>query len=61
MKTIHTSINKAFAAAAFIAAAIAPGAASAQTPGLITQRGLSVNAAIELAQATLERCRADGY
>ena len=61
MKTIHTSITKAFAAAAFIAAAIAPGSASAQTPGLITQRGLSVNAAIELAQAALERCRADGY
>ena len=61
MKTIHTSITKVFAMAALIAAAIAPGSASAQTPGLITQRGLSVNAAVELAQAALERCRADGY
>ena len=61
MKTIHKNMTKALAVAALIAAACAPGAASAQTQGLITQRGLSVNAAIELAQAALERCRADGY
>ena len=67
METTHTTIARTFAASALIAAAfatafaviVASGAASAQ--GLVTQRGLSVNAAIELAQAALERCRADGY
>jgi len=37
----------------------APAAAPAQT--LVTERSLSVNAALELASAALERCRADGY
>lgn len=59
MKTTHTTIAKTVAASALIAAAFAAGTTSAQ--GLVTQRGLSVNAAIELAQAALERCRADGY
>ena len=59
MKTTHTTIAKTVAASALIAAAFLSGAASAQS--LITQRGLPVNAAIELAQAALERCRADGY
>ena len=63
METTHTTIARTFAASALIAAAFAAivtsGTASAQ--GLVTQRGLSVNAAIELAQAALERCRADGY
>ena len=63
MKITHTTITRTFAASALMAAAFAAvvtsGAASAQ--GLVTQRGLSVNAAIELAQAALERCRADGY
>ena len=63
MKTIHTTIAKTVAASALIAAAFAAvvtsGTTSAQ--GLVTQRGLSVNAALELAQAALERCRADGY
>ena len=63
MKTKHAaiaqSIVKPIAAAALFAAALISGAASAQS--LITQRGLPVNAAIELAQAALERCRADGY
>lgn len=45
--------------AVVLAAALCAGTAGAQ--GLITQRGLSVNAALELAQAALERCRADGY
>lgn len=40
-------------------AALTVGAASAQ--GLVTQRSLSMNAALELAQASLEKCRADGY
>ena len=59
MKTTHTTIARTVAASALIAAAFLSGAASAQS--LITQRGLPVNAAIELAQAALERCRADGY
>jgi uncharacterized protein GlcG (DUF336 family) len=33
----------------------------AQAQGLVTERGISVNAAMQLATATLERCRADGY
>ena len=44
---------------AVLATLIAAGPASAQ--GLITQRGLAMNAALELAQASLEKCRADGY
>ncbi len=60
MKSIHTRIAKSIAAAAVALAATA-GTANAQNAGLITQRGLSVNAAIELAQAALERCRADGF
>ena len=59
MKTTHATVAKSVAAATLIAAAFISGAASAQS--LITQRGLPVNAAIELAQAALERCRADGY
>ena len=38
---------------------LAPVLASAQ--GLVTERSLSVNAALELASAALQRCRADGY
>ena len=41
--------------------ALLTSAPHAQTQTLITQRGLSVNAALELATATLERCRADGF
>jgi uncharacterized protein GlcG (DUF336 family) len=39
--------------------AAAPLCAGAQT--LVTERGLSLNAALEMATASLERCRADGY
>lgn len=41
--------------------ALLSSATYAQTQTLITQRGLSVNAALELATAALERCRADGF
>ena len=41
--------------------ALLSSATYAQTQTLITQRGLSVNAALELATTTLERCRADGF
>jgi len=44
---------------AALAFALAATAAPAQT--LVTERNLSVNAALELATAALERCRADGY
>lgn len=51
-------MKKRLAAAAI--AVIAASATEAQQ-GLVTTRGISVNASIELAQAALERCRADGY
>ncbi len=46
-------------AAAAAVLALAAGAAQAQA--LVTERSLSMNAALELASAALERCRADGY
>jgi uncharacterized protein GlcG (DUF336 family) len=46
--------------AAALIAIIAASATQAQQ-GLVTERGISVNAAMELAQAALERCRADGF
>ncbi len=39
--------------------AVVPGVAQAQS--LITERTISLNAALEMATASLERCRADGY
>ncbi len=47
-----------------LAAILASGRAMAQTPpagGLVTERSISLGAAMELASAGLERCRADGY
>ena len=41
------------------ALALVPCVAGAQA--LVTERSISVNAALELATAALERCRADGY
>ena len=41
------------------AAALACGLAGAQS--LVSERSISLNAALELASASLERCRADGY
>jgi uncharacterized protein GlcG (DUF336 family) len=41
------------------AIALAPCIASAQA--LLTERGISLNAALDAARAGLERCRADGY
>ncbi len=38
---------------------LAPCVAGAQT--MVTERSISVNAALEMATASLERCRADGY
>ena len=49
--------NKNLVLAAVIA--LAPCIAGAQA--LVTERGISLNAAMEMARATLERCRTDGY
>ena len=46
---------------AALALACAAPLAQAQSQTLVTERGLSVNAALELASAAMERCRADGY
>jgi uncharacterized protein GlcG (DUF336 family) len=39
----------------------ASGAQAQSATGLVTERGISLNTAMELATASLERCRADGY
>lgn len=49
------------AAIAALALACAASQAQAQSQTLVVERGLSVNAALELASAAMERCRADGY
>jgi hypothetical protein len=41
------------------AMALASGMAGAQT--IVTERSISLNAALDVARAGLERCRADGY
>ena len=41
------------------AIALAPGIAGAQS--IVTERSISLNAALEVAKTSLERCRADGY
>ena len=56
MKTTTTSM--------ILAAALASGCAIAQSPpapGLVNERSISLATAMELASASLERCRADGY
>jgi len=40
------------------AIALAPGVAGAQA--IVTERSISLNAALDMARAGLERCRADG-
>ena len=52
-------MHNAFRLTALVAACLASSVVSAQT--LVTERSISVNAALELASAALERCRADGY
>ena len=50
------------AAGIFMAALLAGGCALAQgAPGLVSERSISANTALELATTSLERCRADGY
>jgi uncharacterized protein GlcG (DUF336 family) len=55
--------NTIASASILAAAALAAGCATAQSPpaGLVAERSISLNAAMELATATLERCRADGF
>ncbi len=48
-----------FRLTALMAACLTPFGASAQA--LVSERSISVNAAIELATAALDRCRTDGY
>ena len=51
-------------ASILLTAILASGCAIAQTSpaaGLVTERSISLGAAMELATAGLERCRADGY
>ena len=52
-------MHNAFRLTALVAACLASSVVSAQT--LVTDRSISVNAALELASAALERCRTDGY
>jgi len=44
-----------------LAAALFANSGSATPPGLIIEQSLTLDAALELATAGLERCRADGY
>ncbi|MEP6790033.1 MAG: heme-binding protein [Ramlibacter sp.] len=55
---------KTLTIAMILTAALASGCAIAQTPpaaGLVTERSISLAAAMELATASLERCRANGF
>ena len=45
--------------ALILSATLCAGGANAQ--GLVTERGISANTALELASASLEKCRADGF
>jgi uncharacterized protein GlcG (DUF336 family) len=63
MTLVANSLSRSFARTA-VAALLLTSAAWAQAqsaPGLVVERGLSMNTALELATASLERCRADGY
>ncbi len=63
MTFVRSNLNRPFVKTA-VAALLLTSAAWAQAqsaPGLVTDKGISLNAAMELATASLERCRADGY
>jgi uncharacterized protein GlcG (DUF336 family) len=45
----------------FLLAAVALASGMAGAQALVTERGISLNAALDVARAGLERCRADGY
>jgi len=48
-------------AGAMLGAVLAAAPMWAGAQALVTERGLSLNAALEMATASLERCRADGF
>jgi uncharacterized protein GlcG (DUF336 family) len=50
-----------FATGFAVAAMLGLGSCLAWAQALVTERGISLNAALELASAALERCRADGF
>ena len=52
-------MHSAFRITAFVAACLISSGVGAQA--LVTERSISVKAAIELATTALDRCRADGY
>jgi uncharacterized protein GlcG (DUF336 family) len=55
-------MNKSiFVGAALAAFLIASSGAALAQQGTVSERSISLNAAMELATAALERCRADGY
>ena len=60
MKTTCTSIARTLVAATLIIGAFSAGSANAQQ-GLVTERSITVDAAMELATVSLARCRADGH
>lgn len=60
MKTIHCYTLATLCTAALLALTTATAQAQPAS-GLITERNISLSAATELATASLERCRADGY
>jgi uncharacterized protein GlcG (DUF336 family) len=51
----------ATAAVAMLCLVATTGALAQPATGLVTERGISLNTAMDLATASLERCRADGY
>ncbi|MDB5964708.1 MAG: hypothetical protein JWQ72_1208 [Polaromonas sp.] len=54
-------MNKITNCVAWATLLCAGGAFAQATSGLVTERSISASAALELATAALERCRADGY
>ena len=54
-------MNKTISILLTAAAFVCTSASSQNAPGLISERSISANAAIELATTALEKCRADGY
>ena len=61
MKTIPHNICATVAVAVLAAGMASTGAIAQTAPGLVTERSISLNAAMELATVALERCRADGF
>ena len=54
-------MNKTISILCAAAGLICASASAQNTPGLISERSISANTAMELATTALEKCRADGY